>query len=408
MQEKFTAVIHYDLPWNPNRLEQREGRVDRYGQVASVVKVIRYYGADNPVDGVVLDVLLDKARQIYRTLGTHVPVPEESESVTEAVLNALFLRGRGASSVAQLTLDLKLPEVQQLHRRWEQDAERERLNRTRFAQRALKPADVERELEAVDAVLGDPEAVRSFVLEAAQRLGMSIQELKTKRSSPAPSAAPVYAIPVRPSDVQHLPDALRYALPSRKDGLWRVSFVSPTPAGAEYVGRNHPFVAALARFLLEEALTKGGNATAARCAVILTDAIQVPHLLFLLRVRYLLSLPERTPQLCEEVRLTALQQNRAVGDRWLDHDQALPLLAKAQPRANLPFEKKQAYLQLALQAWQANLASQVQPLIEQRANQLAEAHKRLRKAVRLRVQDLTVKAQFPVDLLGVLVLIPSP
>ncbi|MBV6646978.1 MAG: DEAD/DEAH box helicase, partial [Cyclobacteriaceae bacterium] len=32
LQELFTAVIHYDLPWNPNRLEQREGRVDRFGQ----------------------------------------------------------------------------------------------------------------------------------------------------------------------------------------------------------------------------------------------------------------------------------------------------------------------------------------------------------------------------------------
>jgi len=32
LQDKFTAVLHYDLSWNPNRLEQREGRVDRYGQ----------------------------------------------------------------------------------------------------------------------------------------------------------------------------------------------------------------------------------------------------------------------------------------------------------------------------------------------------------------------------------------
>src|SRR5207253_10330036 len=30
LQEHFDAVVHYDLPWNPNRLEQREGRVDRF------------------------------------------------------------------------------------------------------------------------------------------------------------------------------------------------------------------------------------------------------------------------------------------------------------------------------------------------------------------------------------------
>lgn len=90
LQDKFTAVIHYDLPWNPNRLEQREGRVDRYGQTAEKVKAIRFFGRDNPVDGVVLEVLLNKAREIHRTLGTHVPVPEESESVYQAVLKALF------------------------------------------------------------------------------------------------------------------------------------------------------------------------------------------------------------------------------------------------------------------------------------------------------------------------------
>jgi SNF2 family DNA or RNA helicase len=28
LQEHFQAAVHYDLPWNPNRLEQREGRID--------------------------------------------------------------------------------------------------------------------------------------------------------------------------------------------------------------------------------------------------------------------------------------------------------------------------------------------------------------------------------------------
>ncbi|XGB38631.1 MAG: hypothetical protein LVT47_09795 [Cyanobacteria bacterium LVE1205-1] len=38
LQEHFSAVLHYDLPWNPNRLEQRGGRVDYYGQKALKVK----------------------------------------------------------------------------------------------------------------------------------------------------------------------------------------------------------------------------------------------------------------------------------------------------------------------------------------------------------------------------------
>src|SRR5690606_23882507 len=51
LQEQFTAVIHYDLSWNPTRHEQREGRVDRFGQQADTVKTLMLYGEDNPIDG---------------------------------------------------------------------------------------------------------------------------------------------------------------------------------------------------------------------------------------------------------------------------------------------------------------------------------------------------------------------
>src|SRR5207253_6190725 len=60
LQEHFDAVVHYDLPWNPNRLEQREGRVDRFGQAKPEVRTVLLQGADNPVDQVVLDVLVRK------------------------------------------------------------------------------------------------------------------------------------------------------------------------------------------------------------------------------------------------------------------------------------------------------------------------------------------------------------
>jgi superfamily II DNA/RNA helicase len=38
LQDLFDAVIHYDLSWNPTRHEQREGRVDRFGQTSPTVR----------------------------------------------------------------------------------------------------------------------------------------------------------------------------------------------------------------------------------------------------------------------------------------------------------------------------------------------------------------------------------
>ena len=76
MQDAFNAVVHYDLSWNPTRHEQREGRVDRYGQPFNKVKVITLYGEDNPIDGYVLEVLLRKHESIRKALGISVPFPE--------------------------------------------------------------------------------------------------------------------------------------------------------------------------------------------------------------------------------------------------------------------------------------------------------------------------------------------
>ena len=48
LQAYFDAVVHYDLSWNPTRHEQREGRVDRYGQPEPVVRASLIYGQNNP------------------------------------------------------------------------------------------------------------------------------------------------------------------------------------------------------------------------------------------------------------------------------------------------------------------------------------------------------------------------
>lgn len=398
LQHAFTAALHYDLPWNPNRLEQREGRVDRYRQTAPLVKAIRYLSPDSAVDGVVLDVLLNKALEIHRTLGTHVPVPEESESVTEAVLSALFLRGRktGANQL-QLDLGLEAPQVASLHARWERDAERERINRTRFAQRALKPDEVRKELEATDAVLGDPNAVREFVLNAAQRLGLTIACDKRPE---------VYRVAVGPEATAALPAMVAYALPTVEGRWWRISFTSPTPEGAEYLGRNHRFVAALARFLMEDALIRHGQAVASRCGAIRTRTVPRLTTVALVRVRYLLHQPERAPLLSEEVVVVACTDaGTSSAPQWLADSEALRLLAEAKPDAEVPMAEKRALVVAALEAW-PTFESALRDQIKRRTAELKASHKRVRQAVSLKVRELTVTPQLPPDLLGLLVLRP--
>jgi SNF2 family DNA or RNA helicase len=92
LQRHFNAVLHYDLAWNPIRHEQREGRVDRFGQQKREVRVITYYGTDNPIDGVILDVLIRKHKAIKSDLGVSVAVPGSSEQIAEALFEGALFR----------------------------------------------------------------------------------------------------------------------------------------------------------------------------------------------------------------------------------------------------------------------------------------------------------------------------
>lgn len=70
LQHIFDAVIHYDLCWNPTRHEQREGRVDRFGQARSAVRALMLHGGDsNPVDERVRTVILKRRRRFARSWG---------------------------------------------------------------------------------------------------------------------------------------------------------------------------------------------------------------------------------------------------------------------------------------------------------------------------------------------------
>jgi hypothetical protein len=185
--------------------------------------------------------------------------------------------------------------------------------------------------------------------------------------------------------------------------MWRVSFVSPTPEGAEYLGRNHPFVQALARYLFEAALVGHDPRPARRAGAIATRAVSQLTVLLLLRVRYLLQFPDAAPLFAEEVLPLAFTRAADGSPQWLPEADALRLLSEARPDANLPLERKKQVVKASLNAYPA-LENDLRAHLQARARRLEEAHKRIRQAVRLRSADLTLAPQFPPDLLGVLVL----
>ena len=75
LQESCHSLVHVDLPWNPMRLHQRVGRLNRYGQKHQVeVVVLR-----NPetVEGRIWGILQEKMNQIMLALGHAMDEPED-------------------------------------------------------------------------------------------------------------------------------------------------------------------------------------------------------------------------------------------------------------------------------------------------------------------------------------------
>ena len=68
MQECCRWVIHYDIPWSPSKLQQRNGRVSRHGQVRDVS--VHYFRCDQEEDMDFLFRVAEKVEQVRQDLGS--------------------------------------------------------------------------------------------------------------------------------------------------------------------------------------------------------------------------------------------------------------------------------------------------------------------------------------------------
>ncbi len=79
LQNNCADLFHFDIPWNPSRMEQRNGRIDRKLQKADVVNCYYFVLAQRPEDQV-LKVLVKKTQTIHQELGTLSPVLQKNLS----------------------------------------------------------------------------------------------------------------------------------------------------------------------------------------------------------------------------------------------------------------------------------------------------------------------------------------
>jgi len=67
------CLVNYDLPWNPQRIEQRIGRVHRYGQAHDVV-IVNFINLDNEGEERAYEILREKLRLFEGVLGASDPI----------------------------------------------------------------------------------------------------------------------------------------------------------------------------------------------------------------------------------------------------------------------------------------------------------------------------------------------
>ena len=228
-----------------------------------------------------------------------MPVPADTTKVLEAIFEALFLRG--GSDPRQLTLqfegaDQRLQELDQL---WTSAADREKQSRTIFAQQAMKPEEVRKELAEARRALGSYGDVERFVRDAVARLGAPLGKDDRDRTTLAPS---------------NLPLAVREE--AGLDAPTPVGFKLPVAAGARHMGRTSPLVEALGTYLTGTALDDALESPVARAAALRTTAVTTRTTLLLLRVRMHIDVTrgEKTDSILAEEAVVAGYRGR--GERW--------------------------------------------------------------------------------------------
>jgi SNF2 family DNA or RNA helicase len=278
--QRAHLMVNYDLPWNPNRLEQRFGRIHRIGQteVCHLWNLV----AEETREGDVYRRLLEKLEEARQALGGQVfdvlgKLQFEGKPLRELMIEAIRYGDR-PDVRARLTRAIE----HAVDRARIQDLLEERAL-AHDAMDASRVARVREDMERAEARRLQPHYVESFFLEAFKRLGGTAREREPRR----------YELTHVPAPVRHRDRQIGAGDPvlARYE---RIAFEKPliAPAGqplAAFVCPGHPLLDAVLDLTLERQrdLMKRGTVlvderdpgTAPRVLFFLEHAIQDASLL---------------------------------------------------------------------------------------------------------------------------------
>lgn len=190
--QRAHLMVNYDLPWNPNRLEQRFGRIHRIGQTE--VCYLWNLVADDTREGDVYRKLLDKLEQARASLGGQV---------FDVLGQIQFEQDGKPTSLRDLLIKAirygELPETKAflttvLDSALDRDHLRTLLDQGALAEGAMDASKLQKireEMERADARRLQPHYIQSFFLEAFKRLGGSVTQREAHRYEISHVPAPV-------------------------------------------------------------------------------------------------------------------------------------------------------------------------------------------------------------------------
>jgi superfamily II DNA or RNA helicase len=186
--QRAHLMVNYDLPWNPNRIEQRFGRIHRIGQteVCHLWNLV----AEETREGDVYHTLLEKLAEARESLGGQVfdvlgKVQFEGKPLRELLIEAIRY-GEQPDVRARLT--------QVVASAFDREQLRELLEERAIAHDAMDASRVYRireEMERAEARRLQPHYIESFFIEAFQRLGGSMKQRESRRYEVTHVPAPI-------------------------------------------------------------------------------------------------------------------------------------------------------------------------------------------------------------------------